>query len=911
MKMTKIQIYKGKEFKVCVEECIEEDSLFFEEYKKAAHMLDEIVRYDKTKADMRIDGQDMEYENNIIAICGERGEGKSSVMMTFVKAAVQYAFDGKSSERVFAEARHIKGKYFAEPVIIDPSLFDDRHSILDVVLAKLYSRVDARTGDSYFGGASDNDYKELIGCFQIVYKYVSLINNRRKSLDDQTDYEGDIGRLARLGDSTNLKRELIKLIRQYLKFISNEKKGEDESELIIAIDDLDLCSDKVYRMAEEIRKYLIIPNVVIVMALKVEQMEDCIREKYIHDYRGSFERYNFNNRITDEINIMTEKHVNKLIPKARRIYLPKVMDMYRLTIAYVDDWGEEKKEIWSTDEQDDIVAVMRKLIYQKTGIILLPKEAGKDILFSNNLRETVNMIVFLLGMNDPGAGNEKRYKNVAELEQYFEREWEHNNILMRDREEFYSLKRLGVDDVNDNACSFLQELFNDTRTRRDPSVENYSTEMGNDFTRVVYWLQTIDDCISNVYQKARAYSISVLYTFMLHKLMLDKKERELTKLLGGYVWSGMFANIIPGVGQTGIDRTRFTVKTEDAYNKILDCVGGDENEFVQFSRGKKGSVSVPKISTGKDKQDQLFAWILMALVANNYSYKSNSNNSSSNNKNDNQYTFVTNGTIVWNNSATHEFMHVSLENYILALFNIDSVCEKVSFRALGVEAEIKEYLNQIRERNRESIDFMRAVVSNMDIVVSILKYCKDNSDVKSGSENATRSNKLIKKFFENMVKYMEQYDVEGNVETLTHFVLTDEKSIDICDLYEKLIDIAETDHGVHDENEREGEQLMAEFKEKLRITPLPESWEQKKQKVSLYLQKVSTIATVKANLENLAVNIQRYIGENKILPYGFNADALCDFYAKVLDTYLQNENEPLTDELREEYKQMVAIHKTI
>lgn len=257
-------------------------------------------------------------------------------------------------------------------------------------------------------------------------------------------------------------------------------------------------------------------------------------------------------------------------------------------------------------------------------------------------------------------------------------------------------------------------------------------------------------------------------------------------------------------------------------------------------------------------------------------------------------------------------MHVSLENYILALFNIDSVFEKVSFRALGVEEEIQDYLNQIRERNRESIDFMRTVVSNMDVVVPILLYCRDNHDVKSGSENETdRSKKLIKKFFENMVDYMTQYGVAGNAGTLTQFVLTEDKSIDICELYARLIDITGTDQGVRDEKEREGERLMAEFREKLRIMPLPETWAPEKQKVSLYLLKASTIATAKTNLENLAVNIQRYIGEYKILPYGFNADALCDFYAKVLDTYLQNENEQLTDELREEYKQMVAIHKTI
>lgn len=900
MKMAKIQIYKGKEFKVCVEECIEENSLFFEEYKKAAHMLDEIVRYDKTKADMQNDSQDMEYENNIIAICGERGEGKSSVMMTFVKAAVQYAVDGKRNKSVFEGTRHIKGKHFAEPVIIDPSLFDDSHSILDVVLAKLYSQVDARTKDSHFGGALGDVYKALISCFQTAYKYVSLINNQRKSLDDQMDYEGDIGRLVSLGDSTNLKRKLIDLIRQYLKFMSNGEKGEDECKLIIAIDDLDLCSDKVYRMAEEIRKYLIIPNVVIVMALKVEQMEDCIREKYIHDYRGSFEKFNFNNRIADEINLMTEKYINKLLPKARRIYLPKVRDMYRLTIAYVDDWGEEKKELWSTGEQYDVVAVMRDLIYQKTGIILLPKEAGKDILFSNNLRETVNMIVFLLGMNDPDVENDARYKNVVELEQYFEREWEHNNILMRDREEFYSLKRLGVDGVNDNACSFLQKLFYDTQERKNPSVANYSTEMGNDFTRVVYWLQTIDYCISNVYQKARAYSISVLYTFMLHKLMLEEKNKELIQFLGGYIWSGLFVNIIPGVGQTRIDRTRFFIRTEDVYNEILPYVNGNAKEPIRLTYGNNRSVSVPRVPVGEDKQDHILTWILMALVANAY-----------NNENY-RHTFVTNGTIVWSNSATREFLQVSLENYIVALFNIDLICEKVSFKALGVDEEIQDYLSRIKEWNKESIDFIREVVSNMDVVVSILKYCKDNNDVKSGSENETdRTKKRIKKFFENMVSYMKPYGVKGNVETLTHFVLTEEKSIDICELYAMLIGIAETNYRVQAENEREGERLMSEFREKLRVMPLPESWAPQKQKVSLYLLKASTIATAKANLENLAINIQRYIGENKTLPYGFNADALCDFYAKVIKIYLQNESESLTEELREEYKQMAAIHKTI
>ena len=40
--MAKLKIFKGKEFKVCVTDRISESDLFFEEYKKAARMLDEI-----------------------------------------------------------------------------------------------------------------------------------------------------------------------------------------------------------------------------------------------------------------------------------------------------------------------------------------------------------------------------------------------------------------------------------------------------------------------------------------------------------------------------------------------------------------------------------------------------------------------------------------------------------------------------------------------------------------------------------------------------------------------------------------------------------------------------------------------------------------------------------------------------
>ena len=139
--MAKLKIYKGNEFKVYVADSIDEDDLFFDEYKKAAEMLSEIVKYNNKNDN----GLNLEYENNIIAFCGERGEGKSSVMLSFAKAI-------KKSKKVFEDYNEIEDIHFSEPVVIDPSLFDETHGILDVILAKIYNKFDSikKEGKMFF-----------------------------------------------------------------------------------------------------------------------------------------------------------------------------------------------------------------------------------------------------------------------------------------------------------------------------------------------------------------------------------------------------------------------------------------------------------------------------------------------------------------------------------------------------------------------------------------------------------------------------------------------------------------------------------------------------------------------------------------------------------------------------------------
>ena len=72
-----------------------------------------------------------------------------------------------------------------------------------------------------------------------VYKNLSIIKNKEKMEDDEYDEAGNIAKLQKLGESTQLKKTLGELINAYLEMISKVKcrQGQKCEKLLIAIDD--------------------------------------------------------------------------------------------------------------------------------------------------------------------------------------------------------------------------------------------------------------------------------------------------------------------------------------------------------------------------------------------------------------------------------------------------------------------------------------------------------------------------------------------------------------------------------------------------------------------------------------------------------------------------------------------------
>lgn len=146
---SELVIVKGQEFKISVQDTIKKDDIFIEQYEQAADMLEAILSEnqdsDVHKNNTIHSWQQTEYENNIIAFCGDRGDGKSSAMLTFINALWDKNEPEKDNEaELFKKRKKIKNVNIAEPIVIDPSQFDDVHNVLDIVLAKMYKNFNDR-----------------------------------------------------------------------------------------------------------------------------------------------------------------------------------------------------------------------------------------------------------------------------------------------------------------------------------------------------------------------------------------------------------------------------------------------------------------------------------------------------------------------------------------------------------------------------------------------------------------------------------------------------------------------------------------------------------------------------------------------------------------------------------------------
>ena len=910
-KKSELIITKGQEFKIVVKDSIRDDDVFIEQYEQAAGMLntivaESIVAAEKSDKTFNALYSLNEYENNIIAFCGERGEGKSSAMLTFINSLytnLPKALQGE--DKFYEKYQELYKVHFSEPIIIDPSQFDDVHNILDIILAKIYRNFSRRYEENN-RCVDEFDINRLQNQFQKVYREVSMINNQSKMLDDEFDYEGNIGKLSKLGESTDLKEDLQELIKQYLEFVkkcSNRENGKER--LIIAIDDLDLCNSNAYKMAEQIRKYLIIPQIVIIMAVKIEQLEMCVEENTIADFKGIVGivkqyRNEEQKRINAEIQGMSERYVTKLIPKARRIYLPKVQSFEGMQIVYKE---KDDNIIWKSKKDESLVNAVLHLITERTGMIYLPERSGMSYLLPNNLRDMVNWIVFIAEMDQKdNVENSNTYlKNVREFSKYFYNEWLTKQVPKTLGDELRTMEQMDSYHVNMNAKWILSTIYAECDRKEKYVEHNIKSDEQNNFWKVMQWILRFDKVVFDFEAKREAYALKVMYTMKINQWIITKRLSEVSYLINGYIWGGEFEGVLPKT-ELGISRSRFQISSR----RVMQVIGKKFNvDFIKDldSNSDTKQMTFSNLSNEEDiRNEEIYALILVAMF------------SDINTRNLNVDELMVLGTdkLIAGNRRVNAKINISLENYIVSLCNLEMLIDKINIEALNTQKDdIKKIIKNMIDTNKKEIECAQCIVSNMDLASELLVYCENNRDYKLKTENAVdRTKKLVEKFFENICKFMVEKTGKEYHTDIFKSIKIGKESIDITQVYAEWVEQNEEIETRKFSGTAYRSRQRDEFRE--RLEKMPEDYREISiEEFLASFRSDKTAEELKCELDKLAKDVYRYRGKYENSPSGLNINQLCQLYDDTLALYCSDSERIISRDMRDRYNQYAGKFRKV
>lgn len=311
------------------------NSIFSEIYEKANLILENQILKNENG------NMSKEYNNNIIAFSGERGAGKTSAMLSFAKSLD-------------------KDKYQLLNMI-DPSMLSGCVDILETVVAQILEDFKNRLnrGDNEVDELAK---RELIDFLERIYKNLRILNQKKSDFY----VNEDINNLIDTASAMELKSTLNIAIGKYLKIIKKEK-------LVLIVDDLDLNTSNHYEILEKVRKYLIIPNVLILICFKKDQLLEKITEHFEEP----------------------EKYFEKIFPMDRVIDLPQeILEFY-----LEDESIRELLPELELKEDYTVQDIFIKLLKGKVGDINLSK-IDEKLLLPTTIRSTINQLIYLKNLTN-------------------------------------------------------------------------------------------------------------------------------------------------------------------------------------------------------------------------------------------------------------------------------------------------------------------------------------------------------------------------------------------------------------------------------------------------------------------------------------------------------------------------------
>lgn len=282
-------------------------SIFADVYEKTEKIIREIIckpeerDYQKQKSS----SYDAE-KGNIITFLGERGSGKSSVLSTILN--------------YLEKTEDFKHACFIPLEMLDVSLLEQEEDVFDLILAALVKKFDELNERSALQLMDDTYKKQKFQeKFDSVYEKHHMLRFEKK---DELIYEHSaLFALRQLSSSKQIKKELCDLVQMFLDLVV---RFDRKPYLVVAVDDLDMNIDHAFEILEQVNRYLTIKNVIVMIAVKYEQME-YVCERHFAKILPKMNRELESNR-ADYIRVTANEYLDKVMPLQNRVYIPVFSD---------------------------------------------------------------------------------------------------------------------------------------------------------------------------------------------------------------------------------------------------------------------------------------------------------------------------------------------------------------------------------------------------------------------------------------------------------------------------------------------------------------------------------------------------------------------------------------------------------
>lgn len=478
-----LKVQRGEELNLHrLDEICDKESIMRPSYEKAMRALMRIMRQTKR---FHMENQDSSdayalenllfgYSGNIIAFAAPRGGGKTATMLSFseilakgfrtdtLAPVVDNSFlnDMKCGQEEQPDAWMARC-CFLPLTPVAPAVLEGEQNILNVVWSRLYRYAERLLSERRSDRIKEAQKNEIKRSLQKVLSGIKGIK------DPEKKFSGDLASMQDVCDGLSLSLHFHMLVQNILDLAVGDHNISDRY-LVIQLDDADSKMQRVYEVLEDVRKYLMIPNLVILMSVDQSCMSDVVLQDNLRCFPDLIKIDE--NRLSQDLLKISNKYIDKLIPPTHMIQLPLLNqvviqwgDMLRL--KYVHQGDKDIYE-WMKNDKLELETAILMLIYRKTGILFVKPGHYLHNMVPRTLRGFGQFLSHLDSMPNIPELDFDKFTSVEAYAEAVLRQSEIAAINQRRFEDYFKYRWINVKITNLEDQDFLRKFAESVSANR-------------------------------------------------------------------------------------------------------------------------------------------------------------------------------------------------------------------------------------------------------------------------------------------------------------------------------------------------------------------------------------------------------------------------------------------------------------